>query len=85
MSRKLQKDPTLLSFVNTDIVLRAFIVAIVLGSVLTLANQPGAIFGSDTLRLLPTDPRLSDTVRCRDGLAIVRRAPRDIGPAARVM
>ena len=38
---------------NGDVLRRAALVALILGSALTLTNQPGAIFGSENIRLLP--------------------------------
>ena len=42
-----------LPFVNRAVLLRAAIVAVVIGSVLTLINQSGWVMGSDPLQLLP--------------------------------
>ncbi len=42
-----------LPFVNRAVFLRAAIVAVVIGSVLTLINQSGWVVGSDPLQLLP--------------------------------
>ena len=43
----------LASVINGDILRRAVLVALVLGSILTLANQPAAIFGSEEFEYLP--------------------------------
>ena len=42
-----------LRLVNRPIILRSAIVAVVLGNILTLINQPGWLAGSDPLQLLP--------------------------------
>ncbi len=42
-----------LPFVNRAVFLRSAIVAVLIGSVLTLINQPGWVVGSDSLQLLP--------------------------------
>ncbi len=42
-----------LRFVNRAVFLRSAIVAVVIGSVLTLINQSGWVMGSDPLQLLP--------------------------------
>ncbi len=41
------------SYLNGGMLLRAALVASILGSALTLANQAGAVFGPETIRLLP--------------------------------
>lgn len=53
MSDRDQENPTFASLISKDILRRALFIAFVLGSVLTLANQSGAIFGSDTVQVLP--------------------------------
>ncbi len=45
--------PTFASLIGKDIVSRAFFVALVLGSVLTLVNQPNAIFRGAAVQILP--------------------------------
>lgn len=45
--------PTIASLISRVIVFRAFLVALVLGSILTLANQTDAIFGSAAVQVLP--------------------------------
>ncbi len=40
-------------FPNGGVLRRAALVALILGSVLTLANQSGAVFGSENIQLLP--------------------------------
>jgi hypothetical protein len=45
--------PTFASLIGKDILSRAFIVALVLGSVLTLINQPNALFGGAAVQVLP--------------------------------
>ncbi len=45
--------PKLASLIDADVIRRAGIVALILGSVLTLANQSGAIFGGGTVQVLP--------------------------------
>ena len=52
MSNKKQERLKLWSFVSTDILGRAFLVALGLGTVLTLINQPGAILGVDPVQVL---------------------------------
>jgi len=42
-----------LQFVNRPILVRSAVVAVVLGSILTLINQPGWVAGIDPLQLLP--------------------------------
>ncbi|MEH6628282.1 MAG: hypothetical protein V7739_17705 [Motiliproteus sp.] len=42
-----------LRFVNSPMVLRSTIVAVLLGNILTLVNQPGWVIGSDPLQILP--------------------------------
>ena len=46
-------NPNLASVINGDILRRAAIVALVVGSFLTLANQSAAIFGDEELEYLP--------------------------------
>lgn len=45
--------PKFMSLINVKILARAFLVAVLLGSVLTLINQTGAVFGTDTVQVLP--------------------------------
>lgn len=45
--------PTIASLISREILFRAFLVALVLGSILTLANQPDVIFGSAAVQVLP--------------------------------
>ncbi len=45
--------PMLASLIDAGVIRRAGIVALVLGSVLTLANQFGAIFGAGSVQVLP--------------------------------
>lgn len=45
--------PTTASFISKNVLFRALIVALVLGSILTFINQPNAVFGSDTILVLP--------------------------------
>jgi len=45
--------PTIASLISQGIVLRAFLVALVLGSILTLANQPDVISGNTAVQVLP--------------------------------
>ncbi len=45
--------PKLASLIDADVIRRAGIVALILGSVLTLANQFGAIFGAGSVQILP--------------------------------
>jgi len=45
--------PAFTSLISADVLSRAFVVAIVLGSILTLVNQPEAIFGNATTQVLP--------------------------------
>jgi hypothetical protein len=44
--------PQFASLISRDVLSRAFIVALVLGSILTLVNQPNALFGGALLLLL---------------------------------
>ena len=53
MPNRQQQGPSIASFIRKDILLRAFFIALALGSVLTIANQSGAIFGDDTIQVLP--------------------------------
>lgn len=46
-------NPNLASIINGDILRRAVLVALVMGSILTLANQFTAIFGSEEFEYLP--------------------------------
>ena len=46
-------NPTLASLIDAGVIRRAGIVALLLGSVLTLANQSAAIFGGDAVEVLP--------------------------------
>ena len=48
-----QKDPSFASLISIDILRRAVLIALLLGSVLTLANQSGAIYGRDVIQVLP--------------------------------
>ena len=45
--------PKLASLIDAGVIRRAGIVALILGSVLTLANQSGAIFGGGSVQVLP--------------------------------
>ena len=45
--------PKLASLIDAGVIRRAGIVALILGSVLTLANQSGAIFGGEPVQVLP--------------------------------
>ncbi len=45
--------PKLASLIDAGVIRRAGIVALILGSVLTLANQSGAIFGGAAVQVLP--------------------------------
>jgi len=45
--------PTIASLIGKDILFRAFIVALTLGSILMLTNQPDAIFGSAPIQIFP--------------------------------
>ena len=45
--------PKLASLIDAGVIRRAGIVALILGRVLTLANQSAAIFGGDTVEVLP--------------------------------
>ena len=47
------EHPNLASLVDAGVVRRAGIVALILGSILTFANQPAAIFGKDAIQVLP--------------------------------
>jgi len=47
------EEPSLASLVTADVIRRAAIVALILGTALTLANQSGAIFGEDAVQILP--------------------------------
>jgi hypothetical protein len=53
----MRKDPSIelcwIALIDRPIVLRSAIVAVVLGSVLTLINQPGWVSGNEPLQLLP--------------------------------
>lgn len=46
-------NPNLASVINDDILFRAVLVALVIGSVLTLSNQSDAIFGTEEFEYLP--------------------------------
>lgn len=46
-------NPTLASLIDAGVIRRAGIVALVLGSALTLANQSAAVFGGGTVDVLP--------------------------------
>ena len=48
-----QRPPNFVSLINAKILGRALVVAVALGSILTLLNQPEAIFGTDTIQVLP--------------------------------
>ena len=47
------EQPRLASLVNADVIRRAGIAALVLGTALTLVNQSGAIFGQGAVQFLP--------------------------------
>jgi hypothetical protein len=47
------QSPLFTSLISKEILRRAFLIATMLGSILTLANQSGAIFGSDEIQVLP--------------------------------
>ena len=49
---KPRTDP-ILSYIDVSVVRRAAVVALVLGSVLTLFNQPTAVFGPGAIEVLP--------------------------------
>ena len=53
MSDKNHTLPQIASLISRDVLSRAFIVALVLGSVLTLINQPNALFGGAEVQVLP--------------------------------
>ena len=53
MPGKHQENPSFASLINTDILGRALLIALLLGSVLALTNQSGSIFGDDALQILP--------------------------------
>jgi len=53
MSYKILKYPTIASLISKEIITRAVVVALVLGSILTLVNQPDAIFGNAVVEALP--------------------------------
>ncbi len=53
MSDRTPTLPTFASLIDKNILTRAFIIALVLGSVLTLVNQPNAIFDSAAVQVLP--------------------------------
>lgn len=74
-----QQAPSLASLINMDILRRAGIVAVLLGSTLVLANQSGAIFGDDTVQVLPLalaylTPFIVVTI---SQVLVLRRAARD--------
>lgn len=46
-------NPTLASLIDAGVIRRAGIVALILGSVLTLANQAAAVFGGGAVEVLP--------------------------------
>jgi hypothetical protein len=48
-----QENSSFVSLISKDILRRAFLIALALGSVLTITNQSGAIFGGDPLQVLP--------------------------------
>jgi hypothetical protein len=54
---KARKEPSIelrwMVLIDRPVVLRSTIVAVVLGSILTLINQPGWVSGSEPLQLLP--------------------------------
>ncbi len=73
--------PKLASLIDAEVIRRAGIVALILGSVLTLANQSGAIFGGDSVQVLPLvlvylTPFVVVTVSQVLG---IRRALQDVG------
>lgn len=45
--------PGWVSIISAPILARAFVVALILGSILSAINQPGAVFGATKLDLLP--------------------------------
>lgn len=53
MPGKHQENSSFASFISKDILGRALIIALLLGSVLALTNQSGSIFGDDALQILP--------------------------------
>lgn len=53
MPGKHQENPSFASLISKDILGRALLIALLLGSVLALTNQSGSIFGDDTLQILP--------------------------------
>ena len=48
-----QRPPNFLSLINASVLGRALMVSVGLGGILTLINQPGAIFRTDTIQILP--------------------------------
>ena len=52
-SRPRFEQQNLRAHLNGAVLRRAALVALILGGVLTLANQSGAVFGAETLELLP--------------------------------
>lgn len=48
-----QENPSVAALISKTILRRAFLIALFLGSALTLTNQSGAIFGRDAVQILP--------------------------------
>ena len=48
-----REDPSFTALISKDILRQAVVIALLLGSVLVLANQSGAIFGHGTVQVLP--------------------------------
>lgn len=47
------EQPKFFSFLNANVIRRAGIVTLILGTALTLANQTGAVFGDGAVQILP--------------------------------
>jgi hypothetical protein len=47
------EQPRIAAHINKGVVMRAAIVALTLGTALTLVNQPGAIFDDGAVQILP--------------------------------
>ena len=78
------KQPSLTSLVNADVIRRAAIVALVLGTALMLANQPDAVFGEDSVQILPLllvfiTPFIVVTFSVTVGMRIAAHPPRRSG------
>lgn len=85
-SPKLEKGigvATLLPLVSRSVLTRAGVVAVLLGSVLTIANQSDALLGSADIQMLPLFFGFRDAFHCCDDFTDNGHWPRQGGCGVR--